>query len=149
MNIEESILPSLGKTVKLLDLHVEDKLHDAGIPLTKLQLVSLRIISLNNEQPQSNLAEFLGRDKTTLTRNINTLEKKNLVIRTPSQKDKRIKLVSISPLGLEFLEKALPILQSIIKEIETDISEKEHQQFKNTLLKIRTKLIEVRTNNNK
>jgi DNA-binding MarR family transcriptional regulator len=147
MNIEDSIIPILGKTVKLLDFYVEDKLNQADIPLTKLQFVFLRIISLNNEQAQNNLADLVARDKTTFTRNINTLEKKGLVSRKPSTSDKRVKLVSITPLGTELLNKSLPILESIVKEVEEDISEQERQAFKSTLMKIRTKLTDLRTKN--
>jgi DNA-binding MarR family transcriptional regulator len=145
MNIERSILPNLGKTVKFLDLLVEEKLAAAGIPLSKLQFVFLMIISRNNEKPQQNLAELTGRDKTTFTRNINTLERKNLVIRKSSDKDKRIKLVCITDLGIEYMKTAMPVVNKLIQEIESDISDQERDQFLITLSKIKNKLQEVRT----
>jgi len=145
MNIEKSILPNLGKTVKFLDLLVEEKLAAAGIPLSKLQFVFLMIISRNNEQPQQNLAALTGRDKTTFTRNINTLERKKLVTRKPSKTDKRIKLVCITPLGVALMKTAMPVVDGIIHEIESDISEKERESFLITLAKIKNKLQEVRT----
>lgn len=144
MDIEQSILPLLGKTVKYLDLYIEDKLAEAGIPLSKLQFIFLRIIELNKQQPQSSLAELTGRDKTTFTRNINTLERKGLVTRKPSPTDKRNKLVNITPLGSEYIQKSKPIIQSIISELEEDISDSERQNFKQTLNKIRTKLLQLK-----
>lgn len=147
MKLEDSILPNLGRTAKVLNLLVEEKLHEAGIPLSKLQFVFLRIISENNEQPQNNLAELTGRDKTTFTRNINTLERKNLVERKSSSIDKRVKLVCITPLGVELINKATPIIGYLIDEVEKDITEEERERFLTTLEKIRHKLIEVGTNN--
>lgn len=140
MNIEDTILPFLGRTVKSMDLYIEDQFYEADIPLSKMQFVFLRIISMNNKQPQNNLAELVGRDKTTLTRNINTLEKKGLVTRTSADHDKRMKLISITDQGLDLLEKAYPIMKKIIAEVETDITDAEREQFKATLSKIRTKL---------
>ncbi len=142
MDIEESILSQLGKTVKFLQLYIEDQLALAGIPLTKLQFIFLKIIDHNKDQPQSSLAELAGRDKTTFTRNINTLERKGLVTRTPSPIDKRTKLVNITPLGKEYILKSKPIIQSIISEIEEDITDEERENFRRALTKIRTKLLE-------
>jgi DNA-binding MarR family transcriptional regulator len=142
MDIENCILPLLGKTVKYLDLYIEDQLAEAGIPLTKLQFVFLIIIENNKEQPQSSLAELTGRDKTTFTRNINTLERKNLVTRKPSPSDKRNKLVNITSLGREYINKSKPIIQKIISEIEEDITDQERENFMRTLNKIRTKLLQ-------
>ncbi len=149
MNLENSILPSLGRTAKVLDLMIEDKLYKEGIPLSKLQFVFLRVISGNNEQPQSNLAELTGRDKTTFTRNIKTLERKELVVRKSSSTDKRVKLVCITPKGKEFLDKAMPFICDMLDDVEAEISEEERTKFLETLNKVRNKLIEVRTKNNR
>ena len=148
MNLENSILPNLGRTAKVLDLMIEDKLFAEGIPISKLQFVFLRIISGNNEQPQSNLAELTGRDKTTFTRNIKTLERKNLVVRTSSSTDKRVKLVCITPKGQELVNKALPFIGEMVAEVEAELSEVERTVFLETLNKIKNKLIEVRIKNN-
>lgn len=87
MELENSILPQLGRTIKYLDLYIEEELDKAGVPLTKMQFVFLKVIERNGGQPQNCLAELTGRDKTTFTRNIKTLEKKNFVRRTPSEND--------------------------------------------------------------
>ena len=143
--LEKSILPHLGKTVKLLDLYIEDQFADAGIPLTKLQYVFLMIIQRNQAQPQNSLAELTGRDKTIFTRNIRTLERKNLVQRDFSPSDRRNKLVSITPLGEKYLELARPILKGIIGETEQDISHEEREKFLETLNKIKSKLCQLKS----
>lgn len=144
MNIENSIVPFLGRTVKTLDLYIEEEFAQNDIFLTKMQFVFLMIINRNNGQPQNNLAHLTGRDKTTFTRNISTLEKKGWVERHPSDTDKRIKLVFITPAGKDYVKKADPIIAKIIKEVEDGISEDERATFMHTLAKIRTKLISLR-----
>ena len=144
MEIEQSILPRLGKTVKILESHIEDKLSDAGIPLSKLQFVLLMTISKNNGKPQCDLAEITERDKTTFTRNIKTLEQNKLVTRIPSTKDKRQKLISITTLGQDFVQKSKPIISEVVREIESIISKEERDLFVKTLDKIKMKLLEIR-----
>ena len=143
MKIEQSILPQLGRTVGLLDMVVEDRAAKAGISLSKLQFVFLKIIANNNGKPQCNLAELTGRDKTTYTRNIRTLERKNLVERKVSKEDKRVKEVYITPTGKKYLEIAGPVISEIIDELESDITDEERTQFLNTLGKLKNKLLNI------
>ena len=143
MNIEQSILPLLGKTVKIIDLHIEDELSNENIDITKLQFVFLIVIKKNNGKPQQSLAELTGRDKTTFTRNIATLERKNLVTRQCCHTDKRSKLVHITPLGLEYIEKSKPILIKVINELESAITLDEREQFMSTLQKIKQKSLQL------
>ena len=149
MNLENSILPFLGRTVKFLDMYIEEEFARNGINLSKMQFVFLTIISRNNCQPQNNLAFLTGRDKTTFTRNINTLEKKGWVERELSDKDKRIKLVCITELGKSILQDAAPIIETIIDEVEEGITEKERDSFLHTLATIRTKLTSLREDKSK
>ena len=143
MNIEQSILPQLGKTGRILDLHIEDKLDEAGIPLSKLQFIFLMIISKNSGKAQNCLAELTGRNKATFTRNINTLERKKLVIRKSCHADKRSKLVYLTPLGEGYVTKSKPIIANIIQEMESVITQEEREQFLNTLEKIKHKLLQL------
>ena len=147
MNVENSIIPFLGKTVKFMEFYVEEQFADAGLSLSKIQFVFLKVITENNGQPQNNLAGLTGRDKTTFTRNINTLERKGLVERKLSEQDKRIKLVYITPKGTKALQKADPIIKRIIGEVEEGITDEERESFLKTLTKIRTKVISLRESN--
>lgn len=148
MNIEQSILPLIGKTGRILDLHIEDKLAESGIPLSKLQFVFLMVISKNSGQDQNCLAELTRRNKTTFTRNINTLERKKLVLRKSSPDDKRRKLVYLTPLGNDYVERSKPIIKKIITEMELAITPEEREQFIKTLDKIKIKLLQLSNKSN-
>jgi DNA-binding MarR family transcriptional regulator len=126
--------------MKMLDNYFEDSLYAADIPLSKLQFVTLKIISRNNGSPQNKLAHLCGKDKTTLTRHINTLERKQLVVRSVSSQDRRVKLIEITPKGTELLQQAQPVIGKIIQHIETNLSEAERATFKDLLQKIRTQI---------
>ena len=148
MDFEQSILPKLGKTGRILDLHIEEKLSESGIPLSKLQFMFLMTISKNHGKAQNCLADLTGRNKTTFTRNINTLERHKLVTRTAAPDDKRSKLVHITLLGQEYVEKSKPIIHHILDELESAITEKERIQFLLTLDKIKQKLLRLGNKSN-
>lgn len=145
MIIEQSIIPQLGRTVKFLDFYVEEELAKRNIPLSKLQVILLFVISKNNGETQSCLADLTARDKTTFTRNISTLERKKLVYRESSKGDKRIKLVFLSALGKQYLEQAKPIIEKVVSVVEADISEEERERFLATLHKIKQKIKALRS----
>ncbi len=140
MDTKSSIIPQLGKTAKLIDHYLESQLNDAGIPLTKIQFIILMVINKHGGQHQGCLATLVGKDKTTFTRNISTLERKKLVERTMCIDDKRAKNVSITEAGRDYLELAKPIMTKIFKDFESDISTKEKEQFIHILNKIKLKL---------
>jgi DNA-binding MarR family transcriptional regulator len=143
VEIEQSIPAQVSKTVKLIENYLEDQLAKADIPLTRLQFAFLMIISKNDGEPQCALAELTGRDKTTYTRNIKTLESKSLVIRRPSLTDKRVNLVHITTKGTELLERAKPIVQEVIKNVESDFSNLEKDRLIASLEKIRNRLTNI------
>lgn len=56
-------------------------------------------ISLMTKPSMQAVAEAVGMDITTFSRQIGTLEKKDLVIRTPYEQDRRIYLLSLTAKG--------------------------------------------------
>ena len=64
------------------------------------------------------------------------MEQKNLIIRTPSEKDKRKILVSLSEKGLAEVKKSKEGQHKFHSEILSSLSEEEKLQFYNILLKI-------------
>ena len=119
--IDKSILPWLGRSMKMIDLHMADCLAANGMELTKVQLLLLILLRRENGQPQNSLAIITNRDKASLARLINTMERKGFVTRTTSESDRRIKHIHLTSLGLETLEKAYPVLLKVISTIQVDI----------------------------
>jgi DNA-binding MarR family transcriptional regulator len=89
MDIEKTLAPWLGKTTKMIDNYIQDMFHELNISLTKTQWVLLKKLHEKDGVPQQELAFLTGRDKTSLTRLVNTMEKKGVLARIPSKTDKR------------------------------------------------------------
>jgi DNA-binding MarR family transcriptional regulator len=135
-NIENSILPKMGRTMKALDYFIADKLKENGFELTKVQLILLKNLKYQDGQPQNNLAHLTNRDKASLARLLTTMEKKNLVARIPSKSDHRINNIHITKHGDDMLKQAGPIFLDIIRIIQEGIPKKDIDVVIRTLKKI-------------
>lgn len=124
-DIDASILPWLGRASKGIDYFIADCFQARGIKLTKVQMILLKRLVDNDGQPQHNLASITNRDKTSLARLLSTMEKKGMVRREMCEQDRRINHVFITPIGINVLNEAVPIIHEIIETIQKEISESE------------------------
>ncbi|MBX2840840.1 MAG: MarR family winged helix-turn-helix transcriptional regulator [Flammeovirgaceae bacterium] len=143
LNLEHTLLPWMGRTMKVLDYFIGDFLNLEGIELTKVQLILLKRLNEQDGQPQQNLAFLTNRDKASLARLITTMEKKNLVERTPSKIDGRINHIFITPHGRAILGKAAPILKKVVAYIQEGISEEEIETVIKVMQKVNNNIEKV------
>lgn len=139
------ILPMLGKTVKYIEAYINNQLKYVGIDLTKKQFLVLKTLTQKGPLPQNDLAFITDRDKASLARFINTLEKKNVVARIPSTSDKRINIVHLTKRGEKLFQETEPVFQKIVLQIQKNISETELNQVTNTLLKIKENIKNIKS----
>ena len=122
---DDTLLPWLGRTMKLVDMYISNHLSEHNIDLTKVQMILLTRLYYNDGQPQNDLALLTNRDKASLARLLDTMERKGLVVRVPSREDKRIKLVHITKRGMELYESARPVMKDMIMKVQKDMSEED------------------------
>lgn len=68
------------------------------------QRATLEIIKYEKDVNQTKIANMLGKDKTTISRTLSTLEKKGFILK--KQIDKRTNLIELTKFGEEILEKS-------------------------------------------
>jgi len=78
-------------------------LKEYDIDLTIEQVIVLKLLSKQDGMNLSEIAEHADRERTTITRMIDGLERRNLVVRIADKVDKRIKLVYMTRAGREKL----------------------------------------------
>jgi DNA-binding MarR family transcriptional regulator len=133
---ENSIGPWLGKTMKCVENKIEEMLEEKGLDLSKMQFLLLKSVHQKEGICQNDLAFFFNRNKSSLTRAINTLERKNYIARIASKEDRRINQLFITKKGLQMMEKAKPIFFNMVALIESGLSNAEIEATINTLKKI-------------
>ena len=96
------------------------------------------LINLNNTNHQfhQQLAENTFKEKSTITRLLDGLEKKNLVERASDTVDRRQKHISISPPGKNLLNKLRPFALEVQDRALNDIDLKQVKICQDILLKI-------------
>ena len=109
---------------------------NSGLDISMDQWMILGPIWQLESPSQKELGEICFRDKPSITRIIDSLEKKSLVVRVPDQIDHRIKRVILTNAGKQLFYDVLPIMEKTREEIRGNIPEAEIQIFKNVLSKI-------------
>ena len=84
--------------------------------LRATQFTVLVTISLNGQLTMTELAQQLGMDRTTLTRNLKPLEKQGLV-KSQAGEDKRTREVTITDQGKERVKKSLPLWERAQQQV--------------------------------
>lgn len=140
MDIEQTLLPWLGKTMKMIHIHIQELFDEYGISLTKTQWVLLKKLNEKDGIPQQELAFLTGRDKASLTRLINTMEKKSMVTRIPSKLDKRINHIYLTKQGEALYQETLPIMEDFIASFQNNVSEEEIKQTIEIIKKVKDNL---------
>ncbi len=77
IDFEASIAPWLGKTTKIVDYYIHEAMNARGLDLTKEQMIVLKKLHDCDGLPQSELAFLTLRNKSTLTRLLVKMERKN------------------------------------------------------------------------
>ncbi len=134
--VEDSIIPWVGKTSKMIDFFLQENFKNKGIYLSKEQVVVLKILHRKDGVNQNELAFLTLRDKSTLTRLLSKMESKDLIKRQRSKEDKRVSQVFLTQEGKNVYEKAEPILLEFLDILGEDITQEEKEITTKVLKKI-------------
>lgn len=99
-----------------------DRLQQNGINVTPEQYLVLDILWEKQSLSQQIIADLIQKDKNSVTKIIDSLEKKNLVNRVVDQKDRRINKIELTQEGLALekitTEVAINFMNDTIKGID-------------------------------
>jgi len=110
--------------------------YNSGLDISLDQWMVLGPIWQLESPSQKDLGEICLLDKTSITRIIDALEEKSLVVRVSDQIDHRIKRVVLTNAGKQLFYDVLPIMEKTREEVRGEIPEKEIEVFKKVLSKI-------------
>ena len=108
----------------------------SGLDISLDQWMILGPIWQLESASQKELGEITLKDKTSITRLVDILEKKNLVVRVEDQIDHRIKRVILTNAGKQLFFDVLPIMEKTREEVRKDISDQDIETFKKVLSSI-------------
>ncbi len=118
------IIPAVGKTSKFTNTLLKHAFAQSKSSLTKEQFIMLCHLE-EGPKAQTSLAMITERDKGSLTRLVQTLERKELVIRKCCEQDNRVNYVQITPKGKKVIAKAKPMVIEVFEQAQENIDQKE------------------------
>ena len=136
VDFENSIGPWLGKTVKILEYHLQELFNNHELDLTKEQMIVLKRLHSDDGLSQNELAFLTLRNKSSLTRLLSKMEKKGYISRQQSKEYKRINNVYLTQKGKETFTLTKPVIKKIITKMEKNITITEKEQIITILKKI-------------
>ncbi|WP_405285170.1 MarR family winged helix-turn-helix transcriptional regulator [Methanobrevibacter sp.] len=116
--------------------YLNDKLKDVNL---SSGLYPLLIKAYKNKAiSQEELAGKLHVNESTVTRNLDKLEKKGLIVKTP---EKRKKIVNVTAEGAKIAQKIMDYDEKWDETIKESLTESEFEDFRKLLIKICEELI--------
>lgn len=127
----------------LLRLRIDAALRPHG--LTRVGWLAIDIIEQNDRLTQSDLAARLELGTAATGKLVDRLEERGLVRRHDAPGDRRAKLLSVTAKARRLLDRLKPTAEALRQEVLRDLDETERQRLQTTLQKIKTRLMESRS----
>lgn len=141
-NVTNTLLFNLEQTARIARIsaiHYFEETKEIDISYNDFSI--LDAIFLNPEISQTELAKLLAKDTANLSRDLDRLEKKQYIERTVDTKANRIvKKTLLTECGIKLHEKITNITKSQIEKLESVFNEKEKEQFKNYLIRLKNNI---------
>jgi DNA-binding MarR family transcriptional regulator len=107
-----------------------------GLELTPEQWIVLVQLWEKDGQSQSALSERTLRDRPTMSRILDTMEKSGLVARTVDEKDARSRRVKLTRTGKSLQAKLVPVAKGLVARLEQAIPERDLEVTHRTLTRM-------------
>lgn len=133
----------VGRTFHIQRRAFRATVHSAGLEITPEEWVLLNRLWTREGQRQTDLAESTIKDRTTVTRLLDGMVKKGLVHRETDPEDRRAVLAWLTAEGRDLIRRLLPVMEKLLKEATTGISEEELEVTRNTLTTFQKNLGEI------
>ena len=118
---------------------------EEGLFVSAEEWAILLILWSKGEQTPSALAEVTFRDRTTITRLIDQMVKKQFVVREHDEKDRRRVLIKASDKGQALKDELIPIAKSMIATATSGISPQDIETTVKTLSQMTNNLLTKET----
>lgn len=106
------------------------------IGITTEQWSVLSCLWSEDKVTQRELCDLTRKDKTSMTRLIDNLQRSKMVVRVAHATDRRVNLIHLTQYGDSLREKVTGIVQLVVDKALTDVSEEEITVSRNVLNKI-------------
>lgn len=128
----------IGKVMRYIFKSIIQRFNElSGDKLTLEQFGILHTIKEKEEEVfLKDMAETMGKDKSGILRQIDSLEKKNLIRRVADKTDRRRNFLMITKNGERVVQEFFEIERKLTQELQAGISDEDLNTFYNVINKI-------------
>ena len=136
MLLSKEIAVELNLTGCKLKQYIAAMLRIEDVPLTPEQFMLIDLLWNQGSMTQQQLADQMHKDKNSVTKLVDAIEKKGFVVREQSLKDRRANTLVLTEKALQLKDNAQRKGITILDNILEGISEEELRSFLTTLHKL-------------
>ncbi len=122
---DKSIGAQMAIALQLMKRKNHQAIAKSGHKITMEQLVVLEILKTNGDMNMTELSKTVWKQNANITRIVDKLEKRQLVVRKAVEGDRRAYLVSITDEGKLLFKNVIPIVIKVYKGFTSGISKEE------------------------
>ncbi len=100
-----------------------------GEDITPVQFGMLSVLQGGEEMDQLTLSTSVGVDRTSGADVIRRLERRGLLVRTPSERDRRAKLIRITEAGAAYVKRVRPMMARAQERFVEPLTDTEREEF--------------------
>ncbi len=123
--LDDNIIYLIGEFAKAFNDDLSANLKKSGLDVTGEQYTIMATLWYKDGITQKNISESINRDKTTVSRVIDGMIRKNLLVRTPSQLDKRERLIYLTEKGKSLQKQMVKVGGDLYIKVLKDIPDDE------------------------
>ena len=136
MLLSKEVAVELNLTGCKLKQFIAAKLRQENVPLTPEQFLLIDLLWNQGSMSQQQLADQMHKDKNSVTKLVDAIERKGFVYRQQNASDRRSNTLVLTEKALELRDHAKQKGISILDEMLEGISETELRSFLSTLNKL-------------
>lgn len=136
IDLEKAIAFAIQHAYERVRITLYREFHESGLAITPEQWIVLVLLWERDARTPSELSEATLRDRPTMTRIIDTMERNGLVTRKPAAADGRGRIVWLTREGRKLRAPLTARARRIVKRLERDIPEADLDVTRRTLTRI-------------
>lgn len=139
-NLNETTGYKIRNVSLLLVNKINQNFIKEGFDITAEQLKMLVVLWEEDGKTQNELGVSVGKFKTSVTKLVDGLEKRNLIQRVPHPSDRRSNIVYLTEVGKNIKKQLIPIIEKTLHEVHSNISNEKLITFHEVLNQIEENL---------
>ncbi len=128
---QSCVCHALRSSARLVARRYEEALRPVGLKAGQFSIMAALLG--RGAVRLTRLANDLGMDRTTLTKDLRPLEKKGLVVSVADEQDARVRGLQLTEQGVDLLRQAVPLWQKVQAEFHQRVNEQAWQDTRKLL----------------